>query len=185
MLPPFLAIDPGTKSTGVAVFREGQLCHYGSITADPKLPSYERIGAITELIKDYQASHAPDATAVACEKPAAAFGARRPAPELDTLIRAIRSWTKTVKTTGAKKLGWTEYNPKTVAACVAFQGLPHHPDGPKAHLRAGVTALYEKVLTAPGAPLQAPLPQDVIDAIAVGHCHLSEMINNGLTGDAA
>ena len=181
MLPTFLSIDPGTRSTGIALFKDGELTHYASITAPASMPSYERIGLITNAVAAYHEQHGQEAATIACEKPPSAMVAHRPAPELDTLIRALRAWAKKLKGENIKRVQWTEYNPKTVAAAVAFRGFPHHPEGAKAHLQAGVTALYGHILTAPDAPISGDVPQDVIDAIAVGHCHLSALINAGVS----
>ena len=173
MHDPFIAFDPGTYSTGISVYRDGAISHWGHVQAPKGTPAHERIALILAGITDYHREHAADVTAAACEK-TTAMERSRPSPELATLIRSIRSWAKGTAARTKKKLLWVEYNPKTVAASVTLKGFPQ--ENSKETINLGVNALYSNLLTAESAPMRPPLPQDVMDAIAVGHCHLSALI---------
>ena len=102
----------------------------------------------------------------------------RPAPELDTLIRSLKSYV-----TGRAKVGkrslvqrvWVEYAPATVLASVRFRNVKGLS---KDLIRFGVLALY------PDAAFN-DLEQDVLDAIAVGHCHLSKTREASILGQAS
>ena len=180
MHQPFMAIDPGTHLTGIAFFQENKPVHWDLITAPRKLPAHERIALILQGIQEYHANHASTAVAAVSEKPAAGTERNRPAPELQTLIRSIRAWAKGTANRSRNRMDWVEYNPSTVAASVALKGFPKAPGGAKQRITAGVTALYPDVLKT--GPL--PIPQDVLDAIAVGHCHLTSLLNSRLEADA-
>ena len=174
---PFIAIDPGTKWTGIALFDNGKPVHWALLSAPAARPAYERINIIMQAILEYHAQHAQRAAAIAAEK-TTAMERRRPSPELATLLRSIRSWTTGKATKTKNKMTWCEYNPSTVVAAVSLRGLPAKDS--KSRISQGVHALYGDIINAPGAPMPTPLPQDVIDAIAVGHCHLSALINQSI-----
>ena len=92
----------------------------------------------------------------------------RPAPELDTLIRSLKSFVTGRAKLGRQKLSkrvWVEYAPATVLASVRPRGVKGMDS--KDIIRLGVQALYPDDLC-------TAWEQDVLDAIAVGHCHLSK-----------
>ena len=174
----FLAIDPGTHKTGVALFRGESLTDWALLSAPDNTPSYQRIGYIVESIAEYLVIHGQDANLVACEKPVGIQGAR-PAPELDTLIRSLKSYVTGRAKVGKRKLVqrlWVEYAPATVLASVRLRGVKGMDS--KDIIKLGVLVLYSREL--PNQP-----PQDVLDAIAVGHCHLSKTREASILGQAA
>jgi len=67
--------------------------------------------------------------------------------------------------TKGEKSPWTEYHPSTVVASVRPRGMKDKPR--KDVLRAGVQMLYGRDL--------GTLDQNIIDAIAVGHCHIAKV----------
>ena len=162
----FLSIDPGTRHTGLAVFDGDRLAFYGIISPPAHLEVDERI---THIVERLEAAMAPvkDAVRLVVVERSMAIDKVRPAPELQTLIRRLESWTKK-----RMRWRWLVYHPSTVAASVRLRGMEGDR---KAQLRMGVTALYS-----PGLPVD--VHQDVIDAVAVGHCHLSKTRVEGLEG---
>lgn len=180
MHEPFISIDPGTYFTGIALFQQGRPVHWAEITAPKKLPAHERIAVILQGIQEYHAQNALQATAAVSEKPAAAMEHTRPSPELQTLIRSIKAWARGTTRRSKNRMAWVEYNPKTVAASVTLKGFPKAKGNAKTAITMGVNALYGDIINSESAPLKPPLPQDVIDAIAVGHCHLSALLNETL-----
>ena len=174
----FLSIDPGTHKTGVALFRGERLTDWGLLSAPEGTPSYQRIGYMVEAIATVLTGYGRDATLVACERPVGIQGAR-PAPELDTLIRSLKSYVTGRAKLGQRKLSkrlWVEYAPATVLASVRPRGVKGMDS--KDIIKLGVLALYSREL--PNQP-----PQDVLDAIAVGHCHLSKTREASILGQAA
>ena len=173
----FLAIDPGTHRTGVALFRGERLTDWALLSAPDNTPSYQRIGYMVESISEYLVIHGQDANLVACEKPVGIQGAR-PAPELDTLIRSLKSYVTGRAKVGKRKLVqrvWVEYAPATVLASVRPRGVKGMDS--KGIIRLGVLALYPDSVPDGG-------DQDVLDAIAVGHCHLSKTREASILGQA-
>ena len=100
----------------------------------------------------------PPVAHVAAEKPRGIEG-KRPAPELQTLIRRMRRWAR------SRKLGWTTYSQSTVAASVRPRGMGK--EDAKTVINTGVEAIYPQTRGAWDGQ------QDAADAVAVGHCHLS------------
>ena len=179
----FLAIDPGTHRTGVALFRGERFTEWALLSAPEGTPSYQRIGYMVEGIAALLAERWPDASLVACEKPVGIQGAR-PAPELDTLIRALKSYVTGRAKLGKRKLSkrlWVDYAPATVLASVRPRGWT----GPtKEVIALGVRILYGEVFREAADPILS-VPQDVLDAIAVGHCHLSKTREASILGQAS
>ena len=107
----------------------------------------------------------------------------RPAPELDTLIRSLKSYVTGRAKLGQRKLSkrlWVEYAPATVLASVRPRGWA----GPtKEVIALGVDILYGDSLRRAADPILS-VPQDVLDAIAVGHCHLSKTREASILGQA-
>ena len=176
----FLAIDPGSHRTGLALFRGERLLHWKIVNAPKNAPSYERIAHIMSEIQEYLETtpQAENVTQIACEKTTAIEG-RQPAPELATLIRAIKSWAtgRQKETSGRRnRMKWAQYHPSTVLASVR----PRSADGPRSAgskklIHQGVKMLYGETIRREA--LRDPEleigddQQDIYDAIAVGHCH--------------
>ncbi len=154
-----LALDPGTHSTGWALFDGEKLTAWESIEAPRGGEIEDRIPAIIQALDEVADNAAPPVAHVAIEKPRGVDG-RRPAPELQTLIGRIRRWAR------ARKLGWTAYSQSTVAASVRPRGARR--GGAKRAILTGVEALY------PETRDRWDGKQDSADAVAVGHCHLTK-----------
>lgn len=152
-----LAIDPGTLVMGLALFDGADLVGSRSLVAPAKAAVETRLDILMADLAAVVRGHRPQAIAI--ERPGAAKPEHRPATLLTlcTFIRqaAAREW----------RIPVTEYATGTITAAVRLRGMPSSDR--KAVLRAGVVALYgEKYQDA---------PQDVVDAVAVGHCHLSKL----------
>lgn len=158
----FLALDPGTYKTGVALFVGTRLEDYWLCEVKKSLEIEERIPELLSQLDDIVRAHA-EIQAVACEKISGM--ADRPAPELQTFVRRLRRWA----TQRPHKFAWTEYHPSTVVAAVRPRGLAGN--GTKEIMRVGVQFLYG----VGGRSFDhEALDQNVIDSIAVGHCHISK-----------
>ena len=171
----FLAIDPGSHQTGLALFQGEKLLHWKMIKAPRSAPSYERIGYIMAEIQEYLETTpgAENVTLVACEQTTAIEG-RQPAPELATLIRAIKSWTSGRQKGQKTRRKWVQYNPSTVLASVRPNRAGRGRNS-KDLIHHGVRMLYEETIrreTEKHPELEiGEGQQDIYDAIAVGHCH--------------
>ena len=150
-----LAIDPGSHSTGLAVFHGEDLVDWQLAKARPTATLEFRMIQILEVLDEVADRH-PEIIQVACEK-APGHGAEiPPSPELVVMVRRLRQWAK------ARRLPWVEYHGGSVVASVRPRGMKGRPS--KEVIALGVKMLY-------GAQ---DVPQDVLDAIAVGHCHLAK-----------
>ena len=171
----FLAIDPGSHQTGLALFTGDELIHWKIIKAPRTAPSYERIAHIMGEIQKY--TDAPPGkhaiTAVVCEKTTAIEG-RHPAPELATLIRAIKSWATGRQNPKTPRKIWAQYHPSTVLASVRPKGSARGANS-KDLIHAGIRMIYnDTIQRATQKDPDMAIPdgqQDIYDAIAVGHCH--------------
>ena len=158
----FLAIDPGTHSTGLAVFKGQDLVAYELVKALAIYPIELRIIYILQAMDDFVHRH-PEIRQVACERPFLQDNA--PAPELQAFVRRLKRWA-TNKREG-HHFTWHLYYPSTVVASVRPRGLKlKGVQGwtSKDTIKLGVEMLYGV----------EDLDQNVLDAIAVGHCHLSK-----------
>lgn len=156
-----LAIDPGTYAMGLALFDGPNLVGSRLLTPSKKWPAQKRaIWLTVELAKVLEAY---TVHAVAMERPGGKPG--HLPPTLLALCIYIRQMAK------EKRLPLAEYPPATVTKAVAPRGWPGDR---KAKLRAGVVALY--------GPILQTASQDVVDAIAVGHCHLAKLQEKELVG---
>ena len=158
MTDGLLAIDPGTYTTGVALFEDGELKDCGAIKVDRHWEIEDRINYILERLESYVGEHGQHIRQVVAEKPQG-IDHYRPAPELQVLVRRLKRWAH-VK---PHKWVWTEYHPSSVLAAVRPRGMKADT---KSLITTGVIALYPQV-----GGVQV---QDVYDAIAIGHCHLSK-----------
>jgi len=152
-----LAIDPGTITMGLALFDGPDLVGSQLIRAAASCPAESRVGLMMNELRCVLWWGAKGTTALAMERPGG-----KPShlpPTLLTLCTFIRQAARS-----EWKLPLSEYPPATITKAVAPRGWPGDR---KAKLRAGVVALY-------GARYQ-DAPQDVVDAIAVGHCHLAKL----------
>jgi Holliday junction resolvasome RuvABC endonuclease subunit len=155
----FFSIDPGTRFCGVALFEDDLPINTWLLSAGVKAPAHERIGVIMDGLEGLRRQYGRGLVAVACER-TQGYENLRPAPELGTLYREIRGWAR------AAKLAFYSYHPSSVVAAVRPRGLRGRDT--KAVIRLGVCALY---------PRQAESwegDQNTLDAIAVGHCHLTK-----------
>lgn len=160
----FLAIDPGTHKMGLAVFRFGGLGDWMLALAQSKDPIDVRIGDLVEGLNRMLRSN-PDVTEVACERPATVRTAQRmPAPELGAFFHRIQRWARD------KGLPLTSYHPSTVTASVRPRGLKGAPT--KEVIKLGVRMLYGASSLLGSFEV---IDQNVLDAVAVGHCHLSKL----------
>ena len=160
-----LAIDPGTHTMGVALFNGERLETCFRLLA-PKAMIEVRIAELIAALDGMLRAHAKDhITEVACEK-ATALEGRAPAPELQAFIRRLRQWTRALRPLAS----WSVYNPNTIVASVRPRGMKGHTH--KEILRSGVTMLYGRQY--------AEVDQNVIDAIAIGHCHLGHKAADAL-----
>ena len=165
-----LALDPGTRNTGWAVFNGEDLLEWGSVTAPGNGEIEERIPAILRGLDEVAERAGPGLAGVTAEQPTG-LNARRPAPELQALVRRIRRWAR------GRKLEWTAYSQSKVAASVRIRG--DRKRDRKAQILAGVEALY------PQTRGRWEGGQDAADAVAAGHCHLAALRENRTTGPRA
>ena len=159
MVDPFLAVDPGTYRTGVALFGDGELVNWWLLEAPKGMPVDQRIGVIVDQLEAIVAEHGRDVREVACER-ATGIDAGRPAPELQVLVNRLRFWA----TRRPHRYIWTTYHPSTVLASVRPRGMKRK--AAKEVLSLGVRMLYRERINVDHQD------QNVIDAVAVGHCHL-------------
>lgn len=172
-----MAIDPGSYQMGVSVFVDGRLKAYDLLGASG--PIENRIVILLTAV-DAVAFQWPELTQVACER-VTALKDRPPPPELAALIRRLRQWAKSGyryqgpgqdRVKAPRKFDWFEYHPATVVAAVRPRGVSVKEH--KTVLRMGVTLLYG------GEHGLGDCDQNIIDSIAVGHCHLSKTMEDDL-----
>ena len=156
----WIALDPGTRFTGVAVFEKRKLSRYGLIEPPKNLEIEERIAYIVEQLDKAVEPFKWGIQQVVIEK-GAGMEKYRPAPQLQTLIIRLRRWA----TKQPPPWKWVEYHPGTVVSEVRLRGVRIPKGKRKEAIAAGVRGLY-------GDGLPDGLAQDVIDAIAVGYTHL-------------
>lgn len=161
-----LAIDPGTYTTGAALFDGRRLVHHELIWAGDgnprKYPLEERFVTILAALDSVRSDY-PDIVEVACERITSLNG-RSPSPELAALVRRIKTWART------HKLAWDDYHPSTVVSKITPAG---YSGTSKEKMRAGVQMVYGQTptdFTIMG--IWSDVDQNEIDAIAVGHCHI-------------
>ena len=157
----FLAIDPGTYKMGVVLFNDAQLIRYWLCEAPRGMEIEERLPTLVNQLEEIVLAHG-EVRAIACEK-LIGHGKRLVAPELQTLIRRIRRWaTKT-----PHKFIWWQYHPSTIVAQIRPAKGGYRKDWtPKDIMRLGVKMVYGSKL--------GSIDQNLIDAIAVGHCHIEK-----------
>ena len=161
----FLSVDPGTHKTGVALFDGERLVNAWLLMAPSKEPSTERIERIIRGLEAIRYNLAYDAAAVACER-VSGYEDKRPAPELQVLARRIQQWAR------QHRLTWHAYHPSTVIASVRPRGVKGM--GTKGVIALGIQMLYGEEWVSHD--------QNLIDAVAVGHCHLSKQRERSSTG---
>ena len=150
-----LAIDPATYQTGAAVFKGEALVDYRLLKAPERAPVDQRIADLIKQLDQLSQAY-PQITQAACEK-TTGIDKHRPAPELQVMVRRTKSWA----TGRPRRYSWFEYHPSTVRAAVQLRGMGRDATA-KDLLAIGVEALYGI----------SEVEQDVIDAVAVGHCHI-------------
>ena len=154
-----LAIDPGTYQMGLALFVDGELIGYNLIKPRPSEFVDTRIYYILDSLGAF-ITKTGNVTEIACER-ATGYENLRPAPAVQTIIQSLRQ--------RAKKAGipFTTYHPSTVVSAVRLRGLRYAPN--KEVIEVGVLALYGEKFQELGKQ-----EQDILDAIAVGVCHLNK-----------
>ena len=163
----FLALDPGTYKTGAALFNGPSLSGWWLVEAERRLPVDERIGSIVRQLEIIVQEHGRDVREVVCER-TTGIENRRPAPELQVLVRRIKAWA----TRTSHRYVWTDYHPSTVLASVRPRGVNRRARS-KTVLALGVDLLYRGSVSHDGKQFSVrDLDQNVIDAVAVGHCHV-------------
>ena len=155
-----LAIDPGTYQTGLAFFTDGQLVDYKLIRALPSGFVDFRIQYI--VAECWAAVLDQEITEIACER-ATGYEDARPASSVQTLIQSLRARAKKAK------IPFTTYHPSTVVAAVRPRGFTERRHTNKQVISMGVMMLYGLAI-----PDLFDVEQDVLDAIAVGVCHLNK-----------
>lgn len=156
----FLAIDPGSYKTGVAYFRDAELVNYWLLEVKKGVEIEERIPALIYALDALVYAHG-EIRAIACER-LSTLRDRPPPPELATYIRRLKRWAMRTH-----KFVWHEYHPSSVVASVRARDM--RGKNTKEIMRLGVQFLY-----GPQFGAEFGLDQNVIDAIAVGHCHISK-----------
>lgn len=149
----FLAIDPGTVSLGFAAFEDDDLQGADVLVEPQHHRPLRRINAMVAALGEQMDWYEPQTIVI--EQPVGYI-----APSLATLVQAIKddAW--------HRKLGFVSYYPETITSMVALRGT--RAWGRKRQLRAGVEAVY------PGR-FNDKTPQDLIDAVAIGLCHLAKL----------
>ncbi len=154
-----MAIDPGTWRMGVALFDGPELVRSRLLLAGGREPAEVRIAQLMAQMEDLARDH-PEIGEVACESPGG-MDARRPAPELLVLVRRLRRWAAGKP----RRWAWTAHHPSSIRAAVRPQGAGAGMTA-KEVIRLGVKMLYGERIDVDEAD------QNVVDAVAVGHCHL-------------
>ena len=155
-----MAIDPGTHKTGVAIF-QGEALAWATLIEAPRGMEVEaRIEFILGRLEQIEKRLPGRIGAVALEQ-ATAIEGRQPAPELQTLIRRLQRWAKGKP----RRTACHTYHPSTIHSRIRFR---QHSGPRKEQIKLGVLALYSRNL--PNDP-----PEDVIDAVAIGHCHMAQI----------
>ena len=171
----FLSIDPGTYRTGAALFDGPNLLDWWLVEASRRDPVELRIAQILGRVEEISAL-CPDLREVVCER-TTAIESRRPAPELQVLARRLKSWATRTK----HRYAWTDYHPSKVASHARPRGLARKTPQ-KEVLRLGVRMLYQGSISQDGKQFAAgDLDQNVVDSVAVGHCHICEQQFTALT----
>lgn len=154
-----LAIDPGTHRTGFCLFIDGRPKSLWSWQGPPDLYNV-RLSEFMDYYANTLEIQCPDE--VACERP----GIRqdKPVPQLQAMVKDMESVTKRAG------LPWSAYAPNTVLASVRPRGVGMGW-ATKEIIAQGVVMLY-------GADLGdvRTYAQDMLDAVAIGHCHLSKQL---------
>ncbi len=163
MTKSLLAIDPGTVSLGWAIFHGSHLYHAGILKADKKLSASNRIVKLIEELNTLVQYR--EIGAVACERPQG-IEDRAPAPQIQTLVVDLRRWAR-----GKKGADWYTYHQSTVKASICPRGMKLN----KESVAVGVKAIY-------GFHTRDDKSPDDVDAVAVGHCHITKEIEKLLEG---
>jgi Holliday junction resolvasome RuvABC endonuclease subunit len=149
-----LSVDPGSYATGWAIWKGERPISWGEIEC-PKGEAFET--RLARIVREFQAlGLANRIEAVAIERPFLAD--HRPAPELNATFRRLRQV--------ARRQGWQwhPYHPSTIVAAVRPRQTRGWPA--KDVIATGIYVLYGL----------KDLPQNVLDAVATGHYHLSHVV---------
>jgi len=165
----FIAIDPATYQTGVAYFNGSRLVDHWLITVKQGTEIEERIKAIVGELEKIAVAHS-EIREVVCEKLPTMSG-RAPSPEVVTLIRRLKKWATKGTVTQGHRFVWSEYHPSTIVASVRPRGFNKPGESLRDKSSKELMALGVNLLYSVDANVY---DQNVIDAIAVGHCHVSK-----------
>ncbi len=125
-----ISVDPGTYVTGLVAWDEGKILATHRIKLRPSTPIEERLKRIVYDLTGFVKLH--NGALVVCERPIAYRA--RPAPELETLFKRIRSLTKELK------CDWVGCTPMDVKKATALKDAPKPLT--KDTTRAGMVARY-------------------------------------------
>lgn len=148
----WISVDPG-KHTGLVAWEGDRIIGWDLAEPPQRMDFVDWHPYIVDRVGEFGRVHR--ATVMAIEQPF--IDPSMPAPELNALVRSLR--------TLARRQKWTQavYPQSTVKAKIRPRGMGHMDD--KDMLRLAVKMVY--------GIWTEELPQDVIDSIAVGHCHLA------------
>ena len=153
----WLSVDPG-RHTGLVAWEGDRPVAWKQVDSPSKMDFVDWLPYIVGNVKAFALMHQADAVAI--EQPFIDPG--RPATQLNALVASLR-------TLGRRQSWATKVYPQsTVKARIRPQGSAGMDD--KEMLRLAVRMVYGEDTR--------DLPQDIIDAIACGHCHLA------VTGEA-
>ena len=142
-----IGIDPGTYSTGYAIYLEGKLSFAGDWNVKGRIDM--RLGLMLSNIESLIIQYKP--CEVACER---TWGwGFKPAPELDSLIRALRGMAR------KRKTSFHLYSPSAVFG--------------KWNKNRGVAraAVRQDIQRGPGG---ADMSDHAVDAVMIGNHHLQK-----------
>lgn len=157
-----LALDPGSKALGWAIFDGGLLLELGVMKAENRAIEV-RIAALLQGLNRLWLDKGPFHTV--CMERATGFRGKIP-PELMAIMARLRQWARQ----DVASQVYAEYHPSTIRATIAPKQLREsHPGAkPKELIRQGV---YQVV---PALADVGYSKQDAIDAAAVGLTHYAK-----------
>ena len=160
-----ISIDPGSYQTGVGIWEGAGLVAVHLLSQSKSTPYLKRVQNLLEALAFTAGDYGCESLAV--ERPP--NYPQYKSPELDVYYRQIGAMAR------AHRWPLTAYYPSEVAKAVHFGG--GFKGTAKEKTRMGVFALYGEEW-----PHCRSWDQNVIDAVAVGHCHIGKMKEQQLIG---
>lgn len=154
MRPPILALDPGSREAGMAVFKEDELRYFANISLPRQLPAKTLLKRnhflVLKLIDKFQ----PEIVVISRK--------RLRSPLLESLARQIK------ETARSRRLEVVEYNLAEIKQVLCPPGK-----STRQQLTAQLVARYPVLrhACAQPTPWQASYRQRMFDAIAAGYAH--------------